>query len=92
MLNRPPVWSPDCSVVEGPNTRLGSAKSPCFRSDLFPHELQEPNPAKMLFCAEVPHEKQGIYIDTEVQDAPAEQIRAQILKYLHCVYVNRQVP
>lgn len=46
----------------------------------------------MLFCAEVPHEMQGIYIDTEVQDAPAEQIRAQILKYLHCVYVNRQVP
>lgn len=46
----------------------------------------------MLFCAEVPREIQGIYIGIEDSDAPVEQIRAQILKYLHSVYLNRQVP
>lgn len=46
----------------------------------------------MFFCAEVPREIQGIYIGAEVQDAPVEQIGAQILKYLHSAYLNRQVP
>lgn len=27
-LNRPPVWSPDFSAVQGPNTRLVSVRSP----------------------------------------------------------------